>query len=295
MARRTVRAGEHWLGHDRAYDVTRPYGLAEIGVPLSSDRPGSGVVLTGRVVEAFEDAELRQMLSGGVWMDSGALEVLAMRGLGELTGVRIARRIDNGAMERFTSDPLNGSHERFVRDARIEFWGDARGQADVLEPTAPGVRVLAVMENYFHRVYGPCMTAFENPLGGRAVVLGYAPWMFLGSEAKRAQWLNVADWLTRDSLPVRIDEAVRLVPFVRLSADRSRGAVVLLNSGYDRIERVTVHVRAPMSRVTLSAPGSDPRPLDARADAHGWSVVLERIDPWSISCLLFGERPQPNR
>jgi len=287
MARRSVRPGEDWFAHDRAYDTGRPLALAEIGLPLCSDRPGLGVVLSGRIVEVFEEADLRQMLAGGVMMDSSALDALYERGLGELAGVRIARRIDNGVMERFTGDPLNGPYAGFVRDARIEFWGDAHGQADVLEPVAQGVRVLALMENYFHRTYGPCVTAFENQLGGRVVVLGYAPWMFLGSRAKRAQLLDLSDWLARDLLPVRIDEPVRLIPFARLSADRRRGAVVLLNAGFDRIERVTIHLRVQASKLTLAAPEIQPRHVDTCPESCGCSLVLQDVEPWGVYCLLF--------
>lgn len=68
---------------------------------------------------------------------------------------------------------------------------------DMLEATAPGVRVLANMRTYLDKTCGPCMTAFENRLGGWVVVAGYGPWMYLSSTAKREQLLTVADWITR--------------------------------------------------------------------------------------------------
>ena len=241
--RRTLRSGESWFGLAGFYGNSAPYGLAEIGIPLSVDGPALGTILSGPMVEALEDDALRDILSRGVIMDTDTLVRLTDRGLGELTGVRIARRIDNGVMERFTDDPLNGVHAGQIRDARIEFWGDARGKGDVLEPTGEGVRMLAVMEDYFHREQGPCLSVYENELGGRAAVLGYAQWMFLQSVSKRAQLQSIADWITRDRMPVRIDEAVPLVPFVRMSADRTKGAVVLLNAGLDRLGEATVRVR----------------------------------------------------
>ncbi|HEY3342448.1 MAG TPA: hypothetical protein VGK81_10535, partial [Anaerolineae bacterium] len=184
MARRKVYAGENWFAAERCYDFPRAHVLAQIGLPLSVEAaPAGASVLYGRVIEAFNDEQLRAMLAHGVMMDSSALDVLTARGLGALAGVRIARRIDNGAMERLSDDALNGPFEAEVRDARIEFWGDARGMADVLEPAMPGVRVLATMEDYFRRPIGPCMTAYENELGGRVVVSGYAPWIFVHSSA----------------------------------------------------------------------------------------------------------------
>ncbi len=228
------------------------------------------------------------MLAGGVLMDTATLDVLDERGLGTLTGVRIVRRIDNGVVERFTDDPLNGPHAGEVRDCRIEFWGDARGQADILEPLADGVRVLSTMETYLKQPYGPCLTACENGLGGRVVVMGYAPWMFIHSGARRTQLLNLADWLTRDRLPVRIAETVPLIPFVRLSPDRARGALVLLNAGFDPIEAATVEVRAPGAPTVRRLREGGSEELPATPTERGWQIVLTSIRPWTTETLLLG-------
>ena len=220
-ARRVLRPGESWF--------SGPYNaslepLALLGIAASVDPADAcGSVLRGRTAEVLTEEELRRLLSGGVLMDSTALEVLQARGLGELTGVRLGARRDNGLMERFTDDPLNGAFAGDLRDARIEFWGDARGQGDELQPLADSVRVLALLETYRHQQHGPCVTAFENELGGRVVVLGYAPWMFLQSAGKREQLLNAADWLTGNALPVRVEPTAAITPVVRLSPDRRKG------------------------------------------------------------------------
>jgi hypothetical protein len=286
MARRAVRPGEHWLGWDGRYDISRPKTLGEIGLPLATDTPGCGTVLCGRVAEAFSDCELKEMLRGGVLMDSMTLDVLTERGLGQLTGVRMASRLDNGLIERFTGDALNGAAAGLFRDSRIEFWGDARGLGDILEPRT-GVRILARGEDYFHRDQGPCMTAFQNPLGGRVVVMGYAPWIFLHSVSKRAQLQNVADWISRGKMPVRIDEPVPLIPIVRLSPDRRKGAVLLLNAGMDEVREATVHLRAACERVRVLLPGRRERRVRTVEAESGRRVTLKDLPPWSFAMMLF--------
>ncbi len=295
MARRGLRPGEDWFGPDkhhvvcdRHYDIGMANILAEIGLPLAVDRSTNATVLVGRVAEAFDTDELQQMLDGGVLMDSTALEVLAERGLDHLTGVRLARRLDNGVSERFTADALNGPHAGEMRDARIEFWGDATGLADELQPTVKGVRVLANLQNYAGQVQGICMTAYENPLGGRVVVMGYAQWMYLHSVAKRAQLQNVADWITRDALPVRIMETVPLTPFVRMSPTRDRGAVVLLNAGLDPIEQVTIQLHMPKTSIHLVA-NRGTRKLAPQTIRGGCQIRLGRIEPWTTVMLLLGK------
>ena len=60
--------------------------------------------------------------------------------------MRLAERLDNGLLERFTDDELNGFAAGQAPDARIEFRGDAKGMADVLEPTADAIRVILPCE-----------------------------------------------------------------------------------------------------------------------------------------------------
>ncbi len=289
MAKRAVRQGESWLGRQPQYDITRPVTLGEIGLPIAADAPGCGVVLCGRVAEAFSDVELKDMLAGGVLMDSSTLEVLAERGLDHLTGVRLAKRLDNGMMERFTDDELNGRAAGQLRDARIEFWGDAKGMGDVLEPVAAGVHILTTMEDYFYRPQGPSMTGFENELGGRVVVMGYAPWIFLHSAGKRLQLQNVADWISHGTMPLRVDETVPLVSVVRISADRQRGAVLLLNAGMDEIPEANVQMRFATRQARLLAIGQDDRVLELQPGKTGGRITLRNIPPWSSRVILLGE------
>ena len=285
MARRSVREGEDWFGYSPMYDSVSN-SLARLGIPLCQRNPAEGVLLSGRMAELFEDDELREMLAGAVIMYAFALESLARRGLGELTGVRLAGWVDNGVAERLTDDPLNGAIAGNLRDIRAEFWSDPYLRSARLEPLAAGVRVLSVLETYLGERRDACVTAFENPLGGRVVVMGHAPWRFV--EVKRPQILNAADWAMRGALPVRIRETVPVVPFARLSADRKRGAIVLLNAGLDAIPEMTVDVRAPAASVRLASPGREPVSLNAKKEANGWSAVLRDIAPWQVMALFLG-------
>jgi len=289
MAKRTLQPGQDWFGWAGALDITRPLILNEIGLPFAVDRPGCGTILSGRVAEAFSTAELKDMLAGGVMMDSTAHDVLTERRLAHLTGVKIGQRNDNGLRERFTDDKLNGPFADHVRDARIEFWGDAKGMGDVLTPVAKGVRILATMEDFFGRSRGACMTAFENSLGGRIVVMGYAQWMFLHSVAKRHQFQNAADWITRGQMPVRVDQAVRLLPVVRTSPNGRRAAILLLNTGMDVIRDATVHIRTPATHARLLGLGKKDRVIALKRQKSGGILTLRDIEPWGFRMIFVGE------
>lgn len=285
-----LREKESWLDTNWGRPVVlAAESLGRLGIPLSAHRTGAAAtVLAGRTAETFSDDELRGMLSGAVLMDGSTLEVLERRGMGELTGVRLAKRWNNGVMERLTDDPLNGPWRGAVRDVRIEFWGDATGLGDMLEPLAAEVRTLARMESYFGEQLGPSLTAFENRLGGRVIVSGYAPWFFLGSEAKRAQLQNVLDWAARGQLAVRIEETVPLIPVLRLSPEKDRGVIVLLNAGFDSIEEATLRFRGPFVPVHLVSPGSKKLKLRIVREKNGWRIKLSDFAPWRVKALLLG-------
>jgi hypothetical protein len=289
LGRVDLHEGESWLdtnwrnGIDQAVE-----SLGRVGIPISAHRPGVATLLSGRTAETFSDAELRHMLAGAVLMDGSTLQILEKRGMGELTGVRIEKRWDNGVMERLTDDMLNRPWNESVRDARIEFWGNATGLGDMLEPLSKEVRILSKLESYFGKKLGPCMTAFENHLGGRVIVSGYAPWLFIGSEAKRTQLQNVLDWATRGQLAVRIEETVPLVPVVRLSPGKDRGVIVLLNAGFDTIKLATLRFNGPSIPVSLMSPGSKKVRVKPSVTKHGWNVIIKEIAPWSVHALLLG-------
>ncbi len=286
-ARRRLRAGESWFGFAPRHNITAPQCLAELGLPLSVDGPGDAVLLAGEVCDAFDTAELEALLARGAILDGVALAALQERGLGDLTGVRVANSYDNGLVERFTRVPLNEGLHDLVRDARIEFWGDARGQAVELEPLDESVITLAHLEDYFERPRGACLTLYQNRLGGRVAVMGYAPWMFQRSVAKAWQLWRLAEVVCDGRLPFRFDRIAPVATFARLSADGSRGVVVVLNHSLDTITELRLRLATQPDRVqVVTADG--PRLRPPLPDSGGASVLIRDLPAWGTCCLLLG-------
>ncbi len=101
-----------------------------------------------------------------------------------------------------------------------------------LEPIAPGVETLARLADYADQDWGPTMTAFENALGGRVVVMGYYPWTLLHNLAKSSQLKAVCRLLSRDTLPAIAESYAHTVVWARAGVD-GRLAVVVLNASLD--------------------------------------------------------------
>ena len=103
------------------------------------------------------------------------------------------------------------------------------------------------------------MSCYQNALGGRVVVLGYGPWLRLGSTAKRSQIVAAADWMARRHLPVIIEQTLRVSPWLRMSADGRKLALVLLNASLDSSGELNLRLRAqPADLKLLTLDGMQP-------------------------------------
>jgi len=286
MARRTVRDGEGWFWEQGPYDLRRAGRWQELGIVTSSESAWAcGTLLAGRLAEAFSDDELRSMLAEGVILDGPALSVLWERGLGYLTGVRPGAVVDDAVYERATDDPWNEGHEGDGRNALIS----SANPCVLLEPLDSSVRILSRALWFDDRDAGPCVTAYENELGGRVAVTTYAPWSRLGWSWKLNQMQRLAEWIAKNELPLSIQEAVRLAPFVRMSQDGSRFVAALLNNSLDPTGPVTVRIKASPSWVRQLKP-SGYEPIGWKREESGIVVWLKNVAPWDVM-LLVGSSP----
>ena len=90
-------------------------------------------------------------------------------------------------------------------------------------------------------------------------------------------------------MPVRVRNLVKLVPLVRLSADRTHGVVVLLNASTDAIAETMVALRINTDRVALLSADGRRRKLVAQPVDDGFRMTLTKIAPWSTTILLIGQ------
>ncbi len=287
MAKRTIRTDESWFKPDVAYDMNLTTVLTEIGIPLSAERCGLGSVLTGRIAEAFDDEELRSLLAEGAMLDTLALRVLTERGMNALAGVRVASSYSISVNARLTGDPLNGPYAGTVHDAH-QLLPEAFRSADTLEALDPKVRVLAELQDFRSDRKGPCMTAYENELGGRVIVAGYSPWWYLQSAFKRFQTINAADWIAKGQLPLHIEETCAVAPLVRMNKERTRGVIVLLNTALGPVETATVHLRIPAKTGVRLASTNKESQMEVFRSPDGHGVRIRNIPAWSTVSLLLG-------
>jgi hypothetical protein len=97
--------------------------------------------------------------------------------------------------------------------------------------------------------------------------------------------LNLADWVSKDTVPLRIDKAMTVTPLVRMSSDRKRFAAVLLNTSTDATGEFDVRIRVK-SRAARLITRKGAVMLPTERHDHEMTVRLPSIPPWHASVLV---------
>jgi hypothetical protein len=284
MARRRVDE-RGWFWDGGPYSVSQTDTWAELGFPVTAEREHScGTLLPGKICEALDDVELRQILSGGVILDGLALQELWQRGLGKFTGVKPGQAYQVGLWEYYTDHTLNGI---YAGDSRATFVEGPTNAACELLPVGADVGDLAHLRRVDGRDLGMCVSIFQNELGGRVAVRTYSPWTALGTLPERAQMLALAEWISGRTLPLVINRNLRLAPFMRCSADGQRFVLVLLNASLDDTGPFECKLRGKTRNVVqLQVNGVTPTTHSLAND--GIIVNIANIPAWHTLTLAEG-------
>ncbi|MHB9031735.1 MAG: hypothetical protein ACYC6L_01680 [Anaerolineae bacterium] len=280
MGKRAVDERGWFSESNPAYDITASARLGEFGFPLTYQPDNAcAALLAGHIAESLDDAVLKEWLSRAVVVDSQALDVLWKRGLGQYLGVRPGERF-TGVCERYTDHPLNAGHAGDGRMTLEPGWA--------LEPQSTEVQVFSRLEGIGGEDCGPCVTAFENILGGRVVALGITPFRLLGDAAKWNQICTLLEWVTRGQLPVLIDRPLRVTPFVRFDQMRTRASIVLLNNSLDATGSFRLTVRCRCVTLSLVRADGQLESLEVNQLDDAITATIPNIPAWHTAVLVGG-------
>jgi len=141
--------------------------LLRFGVPVSADRQAVNAVF-GSLAWAFDDNDIRDMLSGGLILDAESAEILCERGFGPHIGAQFDGWLDREEspysieMVEDGDDQVPEGH--YMNAYRLPRMG-------VLKPSR-NTRAWTVFMTPERRRVGAGIVAYENRLGGRVVVYG---------------------------------------------------------------------------------------------------------------------------
>jgi len=282
-----VSAGidDKWPGGNTGIGFFRkPYVLSEIGIPLCYDQSGAtATALSGNTPFAFTLSELKKIFSKGVLMDVEAWYALERLGVSKWTGVKPTRKISRDAIEVFAKHALNGKYAGWRRDCRQSFWQE---EAQLLEPVAPRVETLCHLIDYSENNLGISMTAYENELVGRVVVMGYFPWSYLHNLAKSSQMKSIYEWLSYNSQPATVESFAKVVIWCHKA--NSKNIIILLNASLDSIEEINLRVRGHVTSYKFMSM-NDKKITEIEGQKSEFPeqvrLILKNLSPWNLYLL----------
>jgi len=207
------------------------------GIPHTS-AGGNVKLISGNLVETMDDKEIRELLSGPVFLDGEAAYLLASRGWGEYLGADVApgTRVDfcfEGVRDPDKYKNINGKlmyNLIFAPPA-----GTEGGSFYELMPYRGSEIITDFLDSEEQPVI-PGMIRFENKLGGRVAVmafkLGGNRSSSLFNYKKKELIRQTIEWLGKGPLPVFVNDLPNVFAICNqsLSDDYTVVTVISLNS-----------------------------------------------------------------
>ena len=187
-----------------------PFLLQKLGLPVCYHKTEVNF-LTAELLDCYGDADLTELLRGGVILDEEAVAEACRRGFGKLIGIQKAEKLHIACYEQLTEDPMNGSYagDRYpVYTANVH----ANENGYNLTPLA-GARVLTELADAKLSVFGAGTVYFENALGGKVLCLGtvFSPNNWL-HKCRRHQLHSVVKAMFGDRLSFDVTDAITVAP-----------------------------------------------------------------------------------
>ncbi len=169
------------------------------------------------------------------------------------------------------------------RDVHPAFFG---GSTKYFRATQPGVQALSVVENHATgEEMGIGTAIFENALGGRVCVMGYAPFMMANDYDRFVHLQNVTDWLCGNKVTAKLTTPGKTTLFVR----EGEGALCLcvMNLSLDTGRGKRAAVRGEKHIYHLTELGEQELPVSFE---NGWTeFTLPTLLPFETRFFLAKE------
>lgn len=259
--------------------------IYDIGLPASYSNEKACVTILGKDnILSLSKEEIKNILSGGVYMEAAVLQQLNDMGFRELTGFDVISSEDKDRIEKFTNNELNGKFVGWERDNRQSFWNTP---AYGLKKTNNNAQVLTKLIDYSGKEVSACaMGIFENKLGGRVCIGGYYPWSFMENLSKSFQMKSVFKWLSKDKLPGYIQSFHKINLWIR-EANDDGVALAFTNSSFDPAKNVMLILRTKANKIKVYDMQSKETIIKSSGtDGAYQKFVIPSVDPWEIRLVI---------
>ncbi|MCQ6559566.1 hypothetical protein NNL21_12765 [Paenibacillus mendelii] len=210
--------------------------LPQFGIPMQFQQ-GKGNLIFGDAVQCYDDAEVEELLSGGLMLDGLAFENLYNRGFGRYLGCKPdgSRVVDGFSVEQFGSNAFTGP---FAGNLQTTNWSESKKHGKLPQRVCmdPDAKAISMLVDDHMKELAPGVVLFENELGGRVAIFTVPISSFQFLHRCRAYMVaKVAEWLMRESLPIWIEDCPNVGPIYYEGAD-GEGLLGIISGNLDGLD-----------------------------------------------------------
>ncbi len=212
--------------------------LSRMGIPLTYEKTGGPVLITGWSASGLSRAEIQEALRSGAVLDAIAAQWLLQKGFD--IGVLAVEEAPVPRTERFIDPGFSGRH------LGLNLWPGPAGKNSFYRcQPAPRARVLSeFLDSDQKRLY-PGTLLYENragnrfcvlPLGLHSLTLDLATPLPVLNYARQEQLTRSLTWVNRRPLAVSVQDIADVHVLCRVSPSRDRLAIAVQNAHSDPIQ-----------------------------------------------------------
>jgi len=259
------------------------YPLQAVGIAVTFE-PGTAAAVTGQVLRAFSDEDIRELLSGGLLLDASAALVLEELGYGEFLPAHIEETFNKNdvllSAEEFFAPKFGGADGRYLTLTGI-VPGEVLARASVVNS---GTSISRFVDPDRNEVM-PGMIVGENSLGGRIAV--YPADLSRGATKSFLHWHRqqqlgaVARWLTRGD---GFLQALGGPYLYALRRDSDTEILVgIMNLSLDPVEDLSIEIGIPE--------GATLKDMLVLEQSGTWVQIKPNVQPVQEGCFRLEEMP----
>ena len=220
--------------------------LGRFGIPYTS-KGGKVKMISGATVKIMSDEQIKELLSGSVFLDGKAAYYLTERGFGELIGAEVvpggkAAFCHEGIRDIADFEDIKGC---LMYNFLFAPAGSEGGSFYELKPMADAEILTEFLDPSENPVI-PGMIRFENKLGGRVAVSAFdltanessAVFNYRKKEIVR----RTIEWLGRSALPVYVTKMPNVFCIFNKSKTNDQAVVTITNLSSDTYDSIDLEV-----------------------------------------------------
>lgn len=265
------------------------------GFPISYDKEETSVILLHpESAKLLTKAEIEMLLNKNVVTDGETVAILAQKGFD--LGVKSVRMEDSDAMmvhETFTEHPLKPLFDSMHSQSY-----HAKGRTGVytIEKTSSDVEIIATYaagnkiraySSDENMPYGIAEAIVTTPKGKKWAILGYSPWKGVMPHFVREHFLDMADYISGNALPARLDTIIQAALLPRRDKNGKVKCVSVVNCTVGESGEIKLKIRKPAGEdfYFMSQYNGEAK-LDFEKNGDEYTVTVPSINAWSVGTVF---------